>query len=90
MLFFCGNRGIVRDGVACVDKQPMLLYLGCLMYLRRKDELARVSQELSRKCQNKPITWYAMGCFWTSQKEYEGAKTSFAFVPQTRSFEAAH
>ena len=84
MFFFpCMNRCTGREGIACVDEQALLIYIGCLLQLKRKDELATVAQELASRRADKPITWYAMGCFWMMQKEYEGARTSFAFVQLT-------
>ena len=73
------NRCIGKEGV-CADELSILVYIGCLMQLKRKDELTEFAQDLANRRADKPITWYAMGCFWMMQKEYEGARSCFAFV----------
>ena len=65
---------------ACAEEQVLLMYVGCLMQQRERDELARVAQELAEKRAGQPVAWFAVGCFWMAQKEYEAARTSFAFV----------
>ena len=74
------NRGTKKEGLVCADTEALLVYLACLLQLEKNEELARAAEDLSSARPGEPITWYAVGCFWVAQKEYEAARTCFAFV----------
>ena len=67
--------------MACAEEQVLLMYVACLMQQHEREELAHVAQQLAEKRAGQPVAWFAVGCFWMAQKEYEAARTSFAFVP---------
>lgn len=76
--------------VACAEEQVLLMYVACLMQQREREELAHVAQQLAEKRAGQPVAWFAVGCFWMAQKEYEAARTSFAFVLLSLSLSLSH